>query len=100
MDDQRGDGAVARGFLVFVRPASVIGEGLTFEKFWVVGNGLADKQESDFAFQVVTLVIVPVFFGCVDAVTDEDDRSVEMLNGFGLRFVAGDVVVEIFQLDR
>ena len=36
MNDERADGAHARGLLEFVGPAAVVGEGVAAEEFWVV----------------------------------------------------------------
>src|ERR1700693_253576 len=92
VNDQRGDRTAASGFFKLVGPAAVIGEGFAFEEFGIVGGGFGDKEKSDFAFEVVAFVVVPLIFGSGDAKTDEDDGSVDV-GGFGLALVVGDVVV-------
>src|SRR5215831_14092688 len=93
MDDEDACGATTRGFFVLVGPAAVVGEGLAVEEFYVVGRRLVDDDEGDLAVEVDVLaigagVVIPVVFGGVDAVTDEDNRRVYVgcgLAGFVFR---------------
>ena len=77
VDDQHAGGALAGGFLVLVGPAAIIGHGLAAE---VADPGLevriVDQHDQDLALQVHALEVVPVPLGGLDAIADEDDRSV------------------------
>ena len=81
VDDERADGAFARGLLELVGPAAVVGEGLAGEELGVVGGWVADDAEDDFALDVDAGVVVPVVLGRGGAVADEDDGGVECGGG-------------------
>src|SRR5580692_7954805 len=92
VNDECGNGAAASGLFKLVGPAAVIGESFTFKKLGIVGGGFGDKEKSDFAFEVVAFVVVPLIFRSGDAKTDEDNGSVDVC-GFSLAFIVGDVIV-------
>jgi hypothetical protein len=77
VDHDEAHGAPARGFLVLVGPAAVVGHGLAAEvAFSRLVVGVVDQDERDLAVQVDALEVVPVAFRRSDPVADEDDRRV------------------------
>ena len=91
MDDKRGGGALAGGFLELVGPAAVVGHGLAVKELRVVGDeaGVVHEHDDGFALHVETGVVVPVGFRRNDAIADEDEiRVSEGDRGVGL--VLGD----------
>ena len=77
MNQDGADGPLALGFFVFVGPAAVVGERLSFEKLGIGGGRLADQHEHYFALHVGALVVIPIVLGSFNAVADEDDGSVD-----------------------
>ncbi len=77
MDDDRGGGALARGFLELVGPAAVVGHRLAAEQRFVAGDepGIVDEDERRLAAHVEAGVVVPASLGRVDAVADEHDLA-------------------------
>src|SRR5580692_158603 len=78
VNDERGDRTAASGFFKLVGPATVIGECFAFEELGIVGSWFGDKEKSDFAFEIVAFVVVPLIFGRGDTKPDEDDGSVDV----------------------
>ncbi len=75
--DQQAGGALARGFLVLVGPAAVVGHGLAAEVALAGFEvGVVDQHHRDLALQVDALEVVPVALGRLDAVADEHQRRV------------------------
>ena len=103
VDDEDADGSSARGLLVLVGPAAIVGEGLTLEESFVVGGRFVDNDESDLAVEIEIRavgkrVVVPVVLGRVDAVSDKDNRSVEI--GVGLAgLILGDNLSAVGEID-
>jgi hypothetical protein len=88
VNDQHTECAATRCFFVFVGPATIVGEGLTLEEFFVAGGRLVDDDENDFAFHVGAGVIVPVVLRRVNAVSHKHNRRIEVcrrLAGFIFR---------------
>ncbi|MNN04558.1 hypothetical protein D3C81_1172880 [compost metagenome] len=85
MHDQHARRTAARGFLELVGPAAVVGHCLAVEctrcvRFKV---GIVDQHHGDLAGQVHALVIVPMALRCGDAVTDEHQRHILLLDHIG-----------------
>ena len=99
MDDKNGLGAVARGLLVLVGPAAVIGEGFPPEKFRIVRRRLVGEQDQHFALDVHAFEVIPMEFGRHDSVADEDCFGVELIRGL-LQFADADVIVQPSKRDR
>ena len=97
VNQNHSDRAFARGFFVLVSPAAVVGEGLALEKLQIIRRRLVDQHQQDFAAHVEALVVVPVIFGCFDAVADEHDVGIDVRLRL-LRLVEGDVFVERLQI--
>ena len=103
MNDEHANGAAACGFFVFVGPAAVVSEGLALEEGGVVRGRLVDDDQGDLAVQVDVLAVgagevVPVIFGGMNAVTDEDDGRVEVRSRLA-GFVFGDDLGGVGELD-
>ena len=77
MDHQEADGAPARGFLVLVGPAAVIGHGLAAEVALAgLEVGVIDQHQADLPLHVDALEVVPVPLGRGHAIAKEDDGRV------------------------
>ena len=85
--------AFARGLLVLVSPAAIVGECRPFEKISVVRWRLVHQHQQNFAAHVHALVVVPLIFGCLDSVADVNDLCVNIVGGL-LSFVVRDILVE------
>ena len=92
VDQNDADGAFARRLLIFISPAAVVGERLALEEFGVVGGRLVDEHEQNFSADVGVLEIVPLVFGSLNAIADEDDVGINVV-GLVLGFIHGDDVV-------
>ena len=81
--DQDTGGALARGLLVLVGPAAVVGHGLAAEVA-VAGLevGVVDQHDGDLAVQVDALEVVPVALRRLDAIAAEHERQVRQRNRF------------------
>ena len=77
MDDQHSGGAAARGFLILVGPAAVIGHRLAAEvAFAAFEVGVVDEDDDQLAAHVDVLEVVPVSLGRGHSVAGEDQRDV------------------------
>ena len=78
VDDQGGRGALARGFLELVGPATVVGHAPAIEQRRIVGveARIVDQHHDRLAAHVESGVIVPAGFRRIDAIADEDQRAV------------------------
>ena len=78
--DQHAERALARGLLVLVGPAAVVGHRAAAETarpaggLWRFEVGVVDQHHSDLAVQVHALEIVPAALRRPHAVADEDER--------------------------
>ena len=89
--------AFARGLLVLIDPATVIGEGAALEEILIVRSGLVHQHEQHFSFDVDIFVIVPVVLGRFNAIAHENDWSIDI--GFRLLgFVVSDILFERLKL--
>ncbi len=97
MNKNHAHRALPRGLFVFVSPAAVVGQGLTFEKSRVIRRRLVHQHQKDFAAHIHTLVVVPVVFGSFDAVTHVHDLGVHI--GLRLlRLIEGNILIESLQV--
>ncbi len=103
VDDQHRRGALPRGFLIFVRPAAVIGHRAAVEfalGFLGLPVGIVDEDDDGLPLHIEPGIVVPALFGGVDAVTDEDDVAV-LDRGLRLHAIAEcDIVLRILRGDR
>src|SRR3546814_17532205 len=77
--DLHGGGALPRGFLIFVRPAAIIGHRAAVEfalGFLGLPVGIVDEDDDGLPLHVEPGIVVPALFRGVDAVTDKDDVAV------------------------
>ena len=99
VDHDEADGAAARGLLILVGPAAVVGHGLAAEvaPILAVGRGLVvgvvDQDERDLAMQIDTLEVVPIALRRLHAIADEDHGDVLHVDpgDAGLRRADGDL---------
>ena len=92
MDNEHGGSPLARGFLIFVRPAAVICHGLAAEftsQILGIEIRVVDHDDNGFAFNIDPRIIVPALFRGNDAVADEN-QFVSIKRGFGDFAVAAD----------
>src|SRR3546814_10306880 len=81
MDHQHAGRALARGFLVLVGPATVVGHGLAAEvAFAGLVVGVVDQHQRALALQVDALEVVPAALGRGYAVAYEHDRRIHDLD--------------------
>ena len=78
VDDEHAGRAQPRRLLVLVGPAAVVGERLALEEGFVRRGRLIHNDEQHLAFYVHTLEVVPAVLGRIDAVTDKDDRRIDV----------------------
>ena len=91
MDDQHACGAPHRANLVLVGPAAVVRHRPPAERVRIelarpggIGHGrIVDQHDERLALHVDALVVVPVEFGCDDAVADEDEVRLVDARGVG-----------------
>ena len=79
VDDDRGGGALARGFLELVGPAAIIGHGAAVERTGQARRliiRVIDQDQHRLALHVQAGIVVPALFRGVDAIADEHHRAV------------------------
>ena len=79
MDDDRGGCALARGFLIFVGPAAIIGHRAAVEGAGQAGRlviGIIHQDDDGLPLHIHAGIVVPALFRGVDAIAHEDDRAV------------------------
>ena len=86
VDQQYASGALAFGFLEFVRPAAIISQRLAGKAVRIKSSGLrvVDHHDDDLVFDIDALEIVPALFRRRDAVADEHQRRIEGVRGNGV----------------
>src|SRR5262249_62115067 len=75
VNDDRPRRAGFRGTLVFVIPSPVPEPGLPREEIWIP-VGIVVHHQEHFAFEVRSLVVVPLVLGRDDSVADENDLGI------------------------
>ena len=99
MNNQYAHGTSARRFLVLVRPAPIVGQGLPFKEFFVLGRRLIDDHQQHFPLHVHALEVVPLILRRLNAIANKDNGRVNVrCRSAGL--ILGDVILAILQLDR
>ena len=105
--DDAGGGALGGGDLVLVHPAAVVGHGFAAEDLRVELAGLGiedrrivDEHDDGLAAHVHALVVVPVVLGGDDAIADEHDVAVLLLDMFHDAGGEADEVVDVRERHR
>src|SRR5262249_61449730 len=75
VNDDRTRRAGLRGTLVFVIPSPVPEPGLPREEIWIP-VGIVVHHQEHFAFEVRSLVVVPLVLGRDDSVADENELGI------------------------
>ena len=99
VNNEHAHGSAARGFLVFVGPPAVVGEGRALEETVVVRGRLIDDDQNNFALYVYAVIVVPLVLWRIDAIADEDDGGAEVGGGLA-GLVLGDDLRAVVQRDR
>ena len=78
MNDDGAEGTLAAGFLKLIAPAAVIGHRLAVKlaRFWQGEAGIVNQDQGNLALHVQSLVVVPIVFGCLDAIADKDQGRI------------------------
>ena len=78
MNDKRSDCALPRRFFKLVRPSPVIGQRVALEEIGILRRRLIHDHQHHLAADIHALVVVPVVFGRMDAVTHKYNRRVDL----------------------
>ncbi len=81
MNNQSTRRALTCSFFIFIGPTTIIGHRITVKELRILCRvaGIVDKHHHGLTFNVETLIIIPVIFGCHDTVADKHHVAVTQI---------------------
>ena len=96
MNNNRTDCALPRRTKVLVIPTAIPKPCLSGKQVGIPVRVVVHNQQ-DLALEINVFIVIPVVFGCLDAIADEDDLGIGNLSPFFLHTTADDELIPLLQ---